>query len=79
MAELINGLALGAYHVLAPVYVSEITPVVLSRISTATVNTLMPWDNSLQAEFLLGLRIEPTNGATTFHSHANGYSPSLFS
>jgi hypothetical protein len=39
MAELINGLALGAYPVLAPAYISEITPVVLRRISTATVNT----------------------------------------
>jgi sugar porter (SP) family MFS transporter len=39
VAELTNGLVIGAYPVLAPAYISEVSPVVLRGIFTATVNT----------------------------------------
>ena len=38
VAELINGVVLGAYPVIAPVYISEVTPVVFRGIGAAFVN-----------------------------------------
>ncbi|KAB5526271.1 maltose permease [Coniochaeta sp. 2T2.1] len=38
IAELINGVALGAYPVIAPTYISEVTPVVFRGIAAAFVN-----------------------------------------
>ena len=38
VAELINGVVLGAYPVIAPTYISEVTPVVLRGIGAAFVN-----------------------------------------
>ena len=38
VAELINGIVLGAYPVIAPTYISEVTPVVFRGIAAAFVN-----------------------------------------
>ena len=38
VAELVNGVVLGAYPVIAPTYISEVTPVVLRGIGAAFVN-----------------------------------------
>lgn len=38
IAELINGVVLGAYPVIAPTYISEVTPVVFRGIAAAFVN-----------------------------------------
>ncbi len=38
VAELINGIVLGAYPVIAPTYISEVTPVVLRGMAAAFVN-----------------------------------------
>jgi SP family general alpha glucoside:H+ symporter-like MFS transporter len=38
IAELINGIVLGAYPVIAPTYISEVTPVVFRGIAAAFVN-----------------------------------------
>ena len=38
VAELVNGVVLGAYPVIAPTYISEVTPVVVRGIASAFVN-----------------------------------------
>jgi SP family general alpha glucoside:H+ symporter-like MFS transporter len=38
IAELINGVALGAYPVIAPTYISEVTPVVLRGVGASFIN-----------------------------------------
>ena len=38
LAELVNGIVLGAYPVIAPTYISEVTPVVFRGIAAAFVN-----------------------------------------
>ncbi|KAL2831395.1 MFS alpha-glucoside transporter [Aspergillus cavernicola] len=38
VAELVNGLVVGAYPVVAPTYISEVTPVILRGIVAASVN-----------------------------------------
>ncbi|KAK5129283.1 hypothetical protein LTR04_005098, partial [Oleoguttula sp. CCFEE 6159] len=38
VAELVNGVVLGAYPVIAPTYISEVTPVVLRGIGAAFIN-----------------------------------------
>lgn len=38
IAELINGIVLGAYPVIAPTYISEVTPVVFRGIGAAFIN-----------------------------------------
>lgn len=38
VAELVNGVVLGAYPVIAPTYISEVTPVVLRGVAAAFVN-----------------------------------------
>ncbi|KAI1624125.1 hypothetical protein EDD37DRAFT_630235 [Exophiala viscosa] len=38
LAELLNGLFIGGYSVVVPTYISEITPVVLRGVATASIN-----------------------------------------
>lgn len=58
-AELTNGLVIGAYPVLAPAYISEVSPVVLRGIFTATVNTAYVTGQLIASGVLAGTQARP--------------------
>jgi SP family general alpha glucoside:H+ symporter-like MFS transporter len=59
VAELLNGLVIGAYPVLAPAYISEVSPVVLRGIFTATINTAYVTGQLIASGVLAGTQSRP--------------------
>ncbi|KAG0646904.1 Maltose transport MAL31 [Hyphodiscus hymeniophilus] len=59
IAELLNGLVIGAYPVLAPAYISEVSPVVLRGIFTATINTAYVTGQLIASGVLAGTQSRP--------------------
>lgn len=59
IAELLNGIAIGGFPVLGPAYISEVSPVVLRGIFTATVNTAYTTGQLIASGVLAGTQGRP--------------------
>lgn len=59
VAELVNGVVLGAYPVIAPTYISEVTPVVLRGIGAAFVNLSFVIGQLVASGILAGTQSRP--------------------
>ena len=59
VAELVNGVVLGAYPVIAPTYISEVTPVVLRGIGAAFVNLSFVIGQLIASGVLAGTQSRP--------------------
>ncbi len=59
VAELVNGIVLGAYPVIAPTYISEVTPVVLRGIGAAFINLSFVIGQLIASGVLAGTQSRP--------------------
>lgn len=59
IAELMNGLLIGGYSVVVPTYISEITPVVLRGMATASINIFQVAGQLVCSGILIGTQNRP--------------------